>query len=128
MGYQARASLHPGDFTERGFGFLVANDNLTSVMPVSPATLGLDHVNLKLVGLFGTYAASSWKILATAYHAEARLYYTFSAANDRFDVGYIQAEQRMKFDLTGFLRWEDSIGTAQSPYLKLFDEFARTGM
>lgn len=126
MGYQARASLHPNDFTESGFGILVADDRIAWVgPPVTPAQLGFDHSNLKLIGLFGTYAAENWKLQGTLYHADARLYYTSSLVKDNFDVGYVQAERRFKHDLTGFVRWEDSIGTGDSQYLQLFEEFAR---
>jgi hypothetical protein len=126
MGYQARASLHPGDFTETGFGMLAAHNDLTAVGPLSPATIGFDHVGLNLVGLFGTYAGASWKVTATVYHADARLYYATSVVADRFIVGYVEAERHLAFDLIAFARWEDSADAGSSPYLRLFDEFARS--
>lgn len=126
VGYQARASLHPGDFTESGFGVLVANDQLAGVHLTAPAFLGLDHVDLKLLGVFGSYADNSWKLLATLYHASAELYYTGSVVDDHFTVGYAQAERRLSHELTGFVRWEDAVGAADSPYLKLFEGFDRS--
>jgi hypothetical protein len=126
LGYQARASLHPGDFTETGVGMLAAHDELTAVGLVSPAGPGFDHVDLNLLGVFGTYAGAAWKVTATLYHAEARLYYTTAVVADRFVVGYVEAERHLAFDLTGFVRWEDSAGTGSSPYLRLFDEFSRS--
>jgi hypothetical protein len=125
MGYQARASLHPGDFTETGVGILAAHDDLTAVGVISPAAIGFDHVDLNLVGVFGSYVGGSWKLTATAYHADARLYYTTSVLTDRFAVGYVEAERHLPFDLTAFARLEGSQGTGSSPYLRLFEEFAR---
>jgi hypothetical protein len=125
MGYQARASLHPNEFTESGVGILFADDQLAQVGTPSPAQVGFNHADLRLLGVFGTYAADNWKVQGTLYHADARLYYASSTVNDNFDVGYVQAERRFPYDLTGFLRWEDSIGASDSQYLKLFEEFAR---
>jgi hypothetical protein len=126
MGYQARASLHPGDFTETGFGFLVAHDDLTAIAQISPAQIGFDHAELKLVGLFGSYAGASWKVTGTIYHTDARLYYTTATVDDHFAVGYVEAERHLGFDLTAYARWEDSVGAGGSRYLHLFDEFVRT--
>jgi hypothetical protein len=126
MGYQARASLHPSDFSESGFGLLVADDHLSWVgEPETPAQVGLDHVDLRLIGAFGTYAGEKWNLQATLYHADARLHYTTSQVSDNFDVWYLQAERRLPHKLTAFGRWEDSFGTGDSDYLKLFTEFAR---
>jgi hypothetical protein len=130
VGFQARASLHPGDFTETGFGILAARDDMPAVglelgnLP-TPAMIGLDHVELRLYGLFGTYAGTSWKLLSAAYYADARLFYTGSRINDSFTVGYVQLERRMVRDLTGYVRWEDSISAGHS-YLELFERYARS--
>jgi hypothetical protein len=124
LGYQARASLHPGDFTETGFGVLAAHDDLTAIGIISPAEIGFDHVDLTLFGVFGTYAGASWKVTGTVYRASAQLYYTTSVVDDKFVVGYVEAERHLPFDLTMFVRLEGSQGTGSSPYLRLFDEFA----
>jgi hypothetical protein len=127
LGYQARASLHPGDFTETGVGIALADDNLTAVEPLPAAEwAGFDHVNLRLVGVFATYAGVSWKLTGTVYYADARLYFNTRRLNDSFVVGYVQAEWRFAHELTGFARWEDSAGAQHSPYLHLFDQVART--
>jgi hypothetical protein len=126
LGYQARASLHPGDFTETGFGVLASYDELAAVGPLPPTMTGLDHVGLSLLGLFGTYSEASWKASATVYRANTHLYYTGSAVTDSFVVGYVQLERRLPFDLTAFARWEDSAGAGHTPYLRLFEEFARS--
>jgi hypothetical protein len=130
LGFHARASLHPGDITETGFGILAAHDDmpgvgLESIRESTPGLIGLDHVELKLYGLFGTYAAASWKLLGTAYYADARLFYTGYRINDSFTVGYVQLERRLVRDLTGYVRWEDSISAGHS-YLELFDRYARS--
>ena len=125
VGYQARASLHPNDFTESGVGILLAADQLAQVGTPSPAQIGLDHVDLRLLGAFGVYAADSWRAQATVYHVDAHLYYESSLINDHFTIGYLQAERRFAHDLTGFVRLEDSAGASDSEYLKLFEEFAR---
>jgi hypothetical protein len=130
MGYQARASLHPGDVTETGFGLLAAHDDMPGVElepgnVSTPLMLGLDHVQLTLYGLFGTYAGSSWKVLSAAYYADARLYYTGYRINDSFTVGYAQLERRLGRDLTGYARWEDSISAGHN-YLELFERYARS--
>ena len=126
MGYQARASLHPGDFTETGFGVLAAHDDLTAIGIISPAEIGFDHVDLSLLGVFGTYAGTAWKVTGTVYRASAHLYYTASTVDDKFVVGYVEAERRLPFDFTAFARIEGSQGTGSSPYLRLFEEFARS--
>jgi hypothetical protein len=126
MGYQARASLHPGDFTETGFGILAAHDDLTAIGSISPAEIGFDHVDLSLLGVFGTYAGTAWKVTGTVYRASAHLYYTASTVDDKFVVGYVEAERRLPFDFTAFARIEGSQGTGSSPYLRLFEEFARS--
>jgi hypothetical protein len=126
MGFQARASLHPGEFTETGVGILLANDDLTAVEFESSALPALDHVTLKLYGVFATYAAASWKVTATLYDAATRLFYTTYAKEDSFAVGYVQAEYRLAHDLTGFARWEDSGEARASPYLRLFEQVARS--
>jgi hypothetical protein len=125
MGYQARASLHPGDFTETGVGIVLANDELTAVGAPPPWLPNFDHVNLKLVGLFATYAPSGWKITSTIYYADTKLYYGPARKDDSFIVGYVEAERNFAYDLTGFVRWEDSYGANSSPYLHLFEQFAR---
>jgi hypothetical protein len=126
LGFQGRVSLHPGDLTETGVGILLANDELTAVDFESPALPGLDHVDLKLFGVFATYAAAPWKVIATLYDANARLFYPASRNNDHFVVGYVQAEHRLAHDLTGFARWEDSSQVASSRYLRLFEQVARS--
>ena len=126
MGYQARASLHPGDFTETGFGILAAHDDMAAVGLIAPGLAGFDHVHLNLLGVFGTYAGTAWKVTATLYQADARLYFTTWTVADHFEVGYVEAERHLPFDLTAFARWEASAGASSSPYLHLFDEFTRT--
>jgi hypothetical protein len=126
MGFQARASLHPGEFTETGVGILLAADALTTVEFDSPALAGFDHVDLKLFGAFATYAASSWKVTATIYDARTRLFYPTYTKDESFVVGYVQAECRLAHDLTGFARWEDSAQAASSRYLRLFEQVARS--
>jgi hypothetical protein len=126
MGYQARASLHPGEFSDTGVGIVLANNELTAVGLESPELLGFDHVEVRLVGLFATYASATWKVTSTVYDVQTRLYYTDSRRNDSFVVGYIQAERRLPRNLTGYVRWEDSAGAASSPYLHLFEQFARS--
>jgi len=130
FGYHARASLHPGDVTETGFGILAAHDDMPGVElelghVSTPLMIGLDHVELNLYGLFGTYAATSWKLLSAIYYADARLFYTDHRINDSFSVGYVQLERRLVRDLTGYARWEDSISAGHS-YLELFERYARS--
>ncbi|MDB6104291.1 MAG: hypothetical protein JWO52_4290 [Gammaproteobacteria bacterium] len=130
LGFQARVSLHPGDFTETGFGILAAYDDMPGVglepgNVSTTALLGLDHVELQLYGLFGTYAATAWKLFGTAYYADAQLFYTGSRIKDSFTVGYLQFERRVVRDLTGYVRWEDSISAGHA-YLELFDRYARS--
>jgi hypothetical protein len=124
-GYQARVSIHPNDFTETGGGILLSADTLAEVGTPSAPQLGLDHVDLRLLGVFGVYAADNWRIQGTFYHVDARLHYVSSIIDDDFSVGYLQAERRFTHDLTGFVRWEDSIGAGDSKYLQLFEQFAR---
>jgi hypothetical protein len=126
MGYQARASLHPGEFTETGFGMVVADDQLAVEGRVSPAEIGLGHVDLRLYGLFGAYAGDGWKVTATLYFADAHLHYPDSVLVDSFGVGYIEAERHFPFELTGFARYEQAAGVGNSTYLRLFEQFARS--
>jgi len=126
MGYQARASLHPSEFSETGVGIVFANDEITAVDPHSPEALGFDHVEVRLAGMFANYAGATWKINSTIYNVDTRLYYTGSRRNDSFIVGYVQAERRLPRNLTGYVRWEDSAGAGSSPYLHLFERFARS--
>ena len=98
---------------------------LAEVDAPSPAQVGLNHVDLRLLGAFAAYVADNWQVQGTVYHVDARLHYASSIINDNFGVGYIQAERRFAHDLTGFVRWEDSIAAGDSEYLKLFEEFAR---
>lgn len=126
LGYQARASLHPDELTETGYGLLAAQDAMPTVGLLPPALLGLQYVDLRLLGAFATYAGTTWKVSATVYHAQAQLHYTGSLVNDNFEVGYVEIERRLPFDLTGFARWEDARAAAGSAYLKLFEEFARS--
>ena len=125
-GYQARASLHPGEFTETGFGILLAIDNLTAFGFTDPELAAINHVNLKLIGAFGTYASADWKVTATVYHADTSLYYNTFQKSGNFDVGYVQAERRLLRDFTLYARLEDSYGSGSSAYLHLFEQFART--
>lgn len=125
MGYQARASLHPGEFTETGFGMLVAYDQLIAEDTTGPGGIGLQTVDLRLYGLFGTYAGESWKLTATVYAVQAQLHYLGSSVTDSFGVGYVQAERRFRYNLTGFARYEESSNVGNSPYLNLYEQFAR---
>jgi hypothetical protein len=126
MGYQARASLHPGEFTETGVGLLAAYDQIAVEGRVLPAQIGLDHVDLRLYGAFGTYAGESWKVTATLYFADAHLHYPGPVVADSFGVGYVEAEKHFPYELTGFVRFEESAGVGNSTYLRLFEQFART--
>ena len=126
MGYQGRASLHPGEFTETGVGILAADDNLEAVDAAAPVPVGLDHVKLRLYGVFGTYAGDAWKVTSTVYVARAQLYYTGSMASNTFALGYVEAERHFAHELTGFARFEESLGSGNSAYLRLFEQFART--
>jgi hypothetical protein len=126
LGYQARASLHPGDFTETGFGIVAADDHLTAAGLPSPDLLGVGHVELRLFGLFATYAAADWQVTGTVYNADSRLYYATSRKDDSFVVGYVEVERNLAHDFTGFARWEDSHGAGGSRYLDLFEQFARS--
>jgi hypothetical protein len=127
LGYQARASLHPGEFTETGAGALVAYDQLAAEMRpgAHPPLIGLNYIDLRLYGLFGTYAGEGWKLTATVYFAHTELHYIGSAASDSFGVGYVQAERHFGRDFTGFVRYEESAGVGDCPYLRLFEQFAR---
>ena len=125
-GYQARASLHPSEFADTGFGVLAASDDIAVVsLPTTPAALGLEHVDLTLLGVFGTYATPSWKIFATYYYVGTELHYVDRLPHNHFSVGYLQAEKRLGHEFTAFGRIEASIGAADSPYLHLFPEAGR---
>lgn len=126
MGYQARASLHPGEFSDSGFGVLMADDQIaaTGLRPVNG--VGIDHVDLQLYGLFGAYADDAWKVTATVYVARTELHYIIGpTAEDSFGFGYIEAERHFGRNFTGFVRYEEAAGVGNSPYLHLFEQFAR---
>jgi len=126
LGYQARASLHPDEFTETGVGVLAAVDSLAAEGFTVPSGIGLDFAHLQLFGAFGTYAGEGWKLTGTAYRASTQLhYFTRTASPDSFWVGYVEVERRFARDFTGFLRGEASAGTSDSVYLQLFEQFAR---
>lgn len=125
FGYQARASLHPTEFADTGFGLLAANDEIAVVAPPTPAAFGLEHVDLTLLGAFGTYAAPSWKIFATCYYVQSELYYVDRLIHDRFSVGYVQAEKRLPRQFTAFGRIEASVGASDSAYLRIYQEAGR---
>jgi len=125
VGFQARVSIHPEEFTETGIGLLAATDELPTIGLAAPPLPGLDHVDLKLLGAFGIYAANEWKVLATWYHASTQLCSPVTVVNGSFGVGYVEAERRLPHDLTGFLRWEGSDNAGDNAYLKLFPMFVR---
>jgi len=125
VGFQARASLHPGEFTESGFGLVVATDELPAIGLTAPPIPGLDHADLKVLGAFGIYAASNWKVHATWYHVDTQLNSPTASVSGSFGVGYVEAERRLPHELTGFLRWEGSANAGDSAYLKLFPMFVR---
>jgi hypothetical protein len=125
VGFQARASLHPGEFTESGFGLLLATDELPAIGLTAPPIPGLDHADLKVLGAFGIYAASNWKVLATWYHVDTQLNSPTASVSGSFGVGYVEAERRLPYELTGFLRWEGSANAGEDAYLKLFPMFVR---
>jgi hypothetical protein len=125
VGFQARASLHPGEFTESGFGLLLATDELPAIGLTAPPIPGLDHADLKVLGAFGIYAASNWKVLATWYHVDTQLNSPTASVSGSFGVGYVEAERRLPYELTGFLRWEGSANAGDNAYLKLFPMFIR---
>jgi hypothetical protein len=126
MGYQARASLHPGEFTETGVGLLAADDHLDASELKLPGRPGLDHVDLHLYGVFGAYAGDSWKVTGTLYYVQAQLYSLSGIIDDTFGVGYIEAERHLPHDLTAYARYEESAGIGNSAYLRLFEQFARS--
>ena len=131
MGYQARVSLHPGEFTETGFGILAATDELPIVakaalpvggllpMPAAPIS-EFDHVDLKLLGAYGIYAAGDWKVLATWYHAHTQLNSPLGTLSSNFGTGYVEAERRLAHEFTAFARWEDTTNARECLYLQLF--------
>jgi hypothetical protein len=126
VGYQARVSLHPGEFSDSGFGLLLADDRIaaTELRPING--VALDRVDLQLYGLFGAYATDAWKLTATVYVARTELHYFMgSMLADSFGFGYIEAERRFGRNFTGFARYEEAAGVGNSPYLHLFEQFAR---
>jgi hypothetical protein len=125
LGYQARASLHPGEFTETGVGVLAANDQLSATELHFPGGLSLDHIDLRLYGVFGAYAGHSWKVTGTFYYVQTQLHYLGPAIDDSFGVGYLEVERRFPHELTGFVRYEESVGVGRSAYLRLYEQFAR---
>ena len=126
MGYQARASLHPDEFTETGLGVLAAVDSLAAEKLTVPSGVGLDFVHLQLFGSFGTYAGEGWKLTGTVYRANAELhYFSQTSSSASFWVGYVEAERRLGRDFTGFVRGEASAGASDVLYLRLFEQFAR---
>jgi hypothetical protein len=126
VGYQARASLHPGEFTETGFGVFAASDELPTIGLATAPIANLDHVDLKLLGGFAAYASNDWKVLATVYHASTRLIAPLTTRSDGFAVGYVEVERRFAGDFTAFARWEDSANGSDAAYLQLFPAFFRT--
>lgn len=127
MGYQMRAAVHPDEFSETGVGVLAAADALVAEGLMIPSAVSLDHVDLRLYGVFGSYAGESWRLTGTVYHAKAQLHYLLLVPPaDGFWVGYVGAEQRFAPDFTGFARYEESSGAGGSLYLRLFEQFART--
>ena len=125
VGFQARASLHPGEFTESGFGLLLATDELPAIGLTAPPIPGLDHADLKVLGAFGIYAGNNWKVHATWYHVDTQLNSPTASVSGSFGVGYVEAERRLPYELTGFLRWEGSANAGDNAYLKLFPLFVR---
>jgi len=105
---------------------LAAVDSLEARGLTIPGETNLDFVDLKLLGAFGAYAGEGWKLTGTVYYAAARLhYYSMSGKSDAYWVGYLEAEKRIAHDFTAFARLEDSAGASDSPYLRLFEQFAR---
>jgi hypothetical protein len=126
VGYQARASFHPGEFTESGVGIVLADDHINALERVRQGELPIDQVDLRLYGLFGVYAGESWRVTATAYAVQADIHYLGAGIyDDSFGVGYVQLERRFLRDFTAFGRYEESAGTGNSRYLRLFEQFAR---
>jgi hypothetical protein len=126
MGYQARASLHPGELTDTGAGVLAADDHLDASELRVPRGLGLDHIDLRLYGVFGAYAGESWQITGTFYYAQAQVHYLGPTIDDSFGVGYLEVERHFPHRLTGFVRYEESAGVGRSAYLSLYEQFARS--
>ena len=120
VGFQARVSLHPSELSDSGFGLVAATDELPTIGLPAPPLPGLDHVDLKLLGVFGVYAGDDWKLLGTWYRADTHLASPTAQVNGHFGVGYVQAERRLPHELTAFLRWEGSADAGRSDYLKLF--------
>jgi hypothetical protein len=126
-GYQARASLHPGEFSDSGFGVVVADDQIdaTGFRPVRGPRL--DRIDLQLYGLFGVYTDDVWRVMATVYAARADVHYFGGADDDdSFGFSYLQVERHFGRNFTGFARVEEAAGVGNSAYLHLFEQFART--
>jgi hypothetical protein len=127
-GYQARASLHPSEFSDSGFGVVVADDQIdaTQFRPINGGPK-LDRIDLQLYGLFGVYADDLWKVTATVYAARAAVHYFGSTDDDdAFGFSYLQVERHIGRNFTGFARVEEAAGVGNSAYLHLFEQFART--
>ena len=125
LGFQARAALYPSEFSETGAGVLLAYDDLNAVSWPANAALKFDRVDLALYGVFGTYAATSWKVLGTVYYAKANMHAASPGMDHYFVVGYVQAERQLQHEVTAFARLEESSDAAQSRYLRLYPTFAR---
>jgi len=123
--------MHPGEFSETGMGILLAHNELTRSIWSHPSWItradGPRSRRGQVTGMFATYAGAAWKINATVYNARCPPLLCGLPPQGQFHRGYIQAERRLPHDLTGYVRWEDSSGAADSPYLHLFERFARSG-
>ncbi len=125
LGFQARAALYASEFSETGAGVLLAYDDLNALNWPANSQLKFDRVDLALYGVFGTYAATSWKILGTVYYAKANIHAASPGDNHYFVMGYVQAERQLQHAVSAFARLEDSSNAAQSRYLRLYPAFAK---
>jgi len=111
--------------TKADFPIAETQTYLNAVGWPANATPNIDRVDMTLYGLFGTYVDVNWKIAASVYYAQANLHTATPGVDHSFVVGYVQAERRLRHELTAFARLEDSSGAAESRYLKLIPTFAR---
>ncbi len=125
FGAQARIAWQPHELEETGIGLLYAHNEIGWRGPSPAGIPAFDHVDQDVLGVYGRYDTSNWKLQVATYSVTTWFDGSniVDASHQKFLVGYAQVERDFSSGLALYLRHENTDDPDNSNYLRLFPEF-----
>jgi len=114
-----RLVYRPDILSTNQIGLTVSHNDIAVVSDSSPGLLNLNSMRQVTIGLFTNWEWQDWRFASNWVYFDIDMDYVTGDANDKFLLGYIQAEYEVSDDWTVFGRTEFGDGEDDSAYLRL---------